>query len=336
MIKYVSFLLITLFLNSCNTKIVAPDVSSIKVHTKLMRFDKDFFAMDVNNFNTSLDSLQNKYPEFLDEFLYQMLNCNRDSDSIEKQVRLFVENYKPIYDASQAKFSSFKMQQDEIENALKYVHYYFPKYSLPQSIITYVAPIESFASVLTENSICVGLQLYLGDTSIFYNNDYINEIYPQYQQYKFKQEYIVVNSIKNICNDIYPRSNKNEPLIYQMIEAGKLLYMLDKFLPYTADSLKTGYTQYQLNGCFENEGMIWNYFLQNNLLFVTDPQQIKDYMQEGPKTEALGEGSPGFIGQFIGRQIIRKWASNNPEITLPELLGTPSAKIYEEAKYKPK
>ncbi len=30
-------------------------------------------------------------------------------------------------------------------------------------------------------------------------------------------------------------------------------------------------------------------------------------MNDGPKTEALGEASPGFIGQFVGWQIVKKW-----------------------------
>ena len=77
-----------------------------------------------------------------------------------------------------------------------------------------------------------------------------------------------------------------------MIDAGKRLYMLDHFLPQLADSLKTGYTQQQLNGCYGNEADIWNYFVQNNLLFITDQIQTRDYMQDGPHTEVFGNGSP--------------------------------------------
>ena len=38
-----------------------------------------------------------------------------------------------------------------------------------------------------------------------------------------------------------------------MVEAGKRLYLLDRFMPETADTLKTGYTKAQLKGCYENE-----------------------------------------------------------------------------------
>jgi hypothetical protein len=121
-----------------------------------------------------------------------------------------------------------------------------------------------------------------------------------------------------------------------MIDAGKRLYLLDHFLPQVADSLKTGYTQKQLDGCYDNEAGIWNYFVQNNLLFITDPLQVRDYMQDGPFTEVLGQASPGFIGQFIGWQVVKKWMDKNPEITLQQLIETQEKKIYDEAKYKPR
>ena len=161
-------------------------------------------------------------------------------------------------------------------------------------------------------------------------------VYPSYQSRRFEPQYVPVNCIKNIIDDIYPATNADMPLIYQMIEAGKRLYVLDKLLPETADSLKTGYTQIQLDGCYENEAMIWNYFLQNNLLYSTDPAAIRDYMNDAPKTEILGEGSPGFIGQFTGWQIIKKWMGIKPATTPEQLLQTPPKQIFEEAKYKPK
>jgi len=49
----------------------------------------------------------------------------------------------------------------------------------------------------------------------------------------------------------------------------------------------------------------------------------------------LGQGSPGFIGLFVGRQIIRKYMSKNSSLTLQQLLQTDPKKIFEESKYKP-
>lgn len=333
-IVLVSTILIGIY--SCGNKKNIPDVSGISVQLQLQRFDKDFFAIDTNNAAEALTQLQKKYPSFLNDFLYNILAVPPQPDSALQKVKMFLHDYKPVYDSAQLVFSSTKKLQEEIAVGLQFVQYYFPSYKLPHQVVTFIGPVEGYANVLTSSGLAVGLQLYLGKDFEVYHNEYINEVYPAYQSRRFEPQYIAVNCIKNIIDDIYPETNADLPLIYQMVEAGKRVYVLDKLLPETADSLKTGYTQLQLDGCYENEAMIWNYFLQNNLLYSTDPSSVRDYMSDGPKTDILGDGSPGFIGQFTGWQIIKKWMEIKPETTPQQLLQTPAKQIFEEAKYKPK
>jgi hypothetical protein len=59
------------------------------------------------------------------------------------------------------------------------------------------------------------------------------------------------------------------------------------------------------------KSMIWGFFLQNDLLYAIDPALTKDYMNDAPNTAVLGEASPGFIGQFVGWQIVKKWMDKN-------------------------
>jgi hypothetical protein len=64
--------------------------------------------------------------------------------------------------------------------------------------------------------------------------------------------------------------------------------------------LKTGYTQAQLDGCIRERSHHLEFLSSDNLLYITDPSQTRDYVTDGPKTELLGEASPGFIGQICG------------------------------------
>ena len=59
-------------------------------------------------------------------------------------------------------------------------------------------------------------------------------------------------------------------------------------------------------------------------------------MNDGPKTAVLGEGSPGFIGQFVGWKIVKKWMDKNEKTTLDVLMKTDPRIIFEQSKYKPK
>lgn len=331
-----ALLLLNIIICSCNYKRNIPDVSGIKAPLRTERFDRDFFALDTNNISASLDQLQQKYPQFLNDYLYNILMLPPVQDSVMKKVRSFISDYKPVYDSVQKEFPSFDRQQQQILKGLQFVKYYFPQYKAPEKVITFVGPLEGYGNVLTSSGFAVGLQLYLGKNFSIYHSDYISEVYPEYQSRRFEPQYIAVNCMKNVIDDIYPPSNKKQTLIEQMVEEGKRLYVLDYLLPETADTLKTGYTKQQLEGCYDHEEMIWSFFLQNNLLYITDPLQTRDYVNDGPKTEALGEASPGNIGEFVGWQIVKKWMSMNDKTTLPQLLQTPAKQIFEEARYKPR
>ncbi|MEP6684342.1 MAG: hypothetical protein ABJA35_13830 [Parafilimonas sp.] len=325
-----------LLIFSCKNKKPAPDVSNIKIDVQLKRFDKDLFSIDTNNMEASLNKLQAEYGSFLNDYLYNIMVLPPQPDSVAQKIKMFLHDYRFVYDTTEKSFGNFDNEFKQIKNGLQYVKYYFPDYKTPQYVITFVGPVEGYANVLTQSGLAVGLQLYLGHNFSVYSSEFITEVYPDYQQRRFEPAYIPVNCMKNIVGDIYPEKSGSDPLVYQMVDAGKRLYLLDHFLPQLADSLKTGYTQQQLNSCYSNEAGIWNYFVQNNLLFITDPIQIRDYMQDGPKTEAFGNNSPGFIGQFIGWQIVKKWMDTHENITLPQLINTSEKQIYDEAKYKPR
>ncbi len=330
-----AFFLLLCLLSACGDKKNIPDVSKIKIDIPLQRFDKDFFSIDTTNTAAALTTLEEKYGSFMKDYLYNILGVSAGEDSTVQGVKDYIRNYTIIYDSAEKKFGNMSATEKEVVKSMQFVLYYFPDYKLPASIITFVGPVEGYSNVLTQSGIAVGLQLYLGKDFSVYQSDYVSQVYPGYQSRRFEPAYIPVNCAKNMIDEIYPPSGDNQPLVYQMIEAGKRLYLLDQFLPETADSLKTGYTQAQLQGCYKNEAFIWNYFVQNNLLFTTDIAQTRDYMTDGPYTEVLGHASPGFIGQFVGWQIIKRWLEQHKNTTPAQLISLPAKQIYDEARYKP-
>ncbi len=328
--------LLLLIAIACTSKRTVPDVSGIPVTVQVDRFDRDLFAADTLKMERSLDHLQQKYPGFINDYLYNILALPPIKDSLLQKLKLFIRDYRPIYDSVQQHFPSFTTEEQTLKLALQLVHYYFPKYKAPSRVITFIGPVEGYGNVLTGSGFAIGLQLYLGKDFSAYQTDYIREVYPEYQSRRFEAAYIPVNCIHNLLEDLYPPKEAGKPLVEQMVESGKRLYVMDQLLPYTADSLKTGYTQAQLEGCYKHEALVWNYFLQNDLLYATDPVVIRDYVTDGPKTTALGEASPGNIGQFVGWQIVKKWMSKKDGNPLETLLQTPAKQILDEAKYKPK
>ncbi|HEV8079204.1 MAG TPA: hypothetical protein VGP43_00725 [Chitinophagaceae bacterium] len=325
------------FLTSCNYDNV-PDVSNIKIELKVERFEKNFFSIDTNNILKEIQRLKIQYPFFINDFTERVLGFNDATppDSLTKYIHLFIRDYHFVKDSSDKLFSDFESQQKEIKKGLQFVKYYFPEYKVPNKIITFIGPFDGYSDILTSDAFAIGLQLHMGNNFSFYKSDVSHDIFPEYISQRFIPEYIPVNCIKNIIDDMYPDKSLGKALIEQMVEKGKRLYLLDKFLPNTAEYLKIGYLERQLNDSYANEAVIWNFFLSNDLLNNADQNIVKNYIGESPKTQELGEGSPGNIGAFSGWQIVKKYMNKNKKITLKELMEINAREIYSQSKYKPR
>jgi hypothetical protein len=323
-----------------------PDLSGIRADLAVNRFDEDFFSMDTTDLANSLSALQVKYPDFAPLFIQNILGVTD-----ERGIKTYYRLYKPVFDSAQQQYKEFDKVEEEVEMGLRYVKYYFPSYKIPARIITVVGPMntmQDFAMMangdytpdfLGPDFIGVSLQFYLGREFSLYNTEYFtNTVAPAYRSRRFDKKYIVSDVMKLITEDIFPDKSKGKSLIEQMIERGKQWWMLDKFLPEVPDSVKTGYTQQQLKWCDANEGLIWSYIIKNEKdLYTVNPATIQTYIGEAPFTQGFSqELSPGNIGQWIGWQIVKKYAENHPKLKPEEVMQTDAKKILDEAKYKPK
>jgi len=343
--KPVFLLLIVSGLISCSNKDGGPDVSGIKVTLVVSRFDADFFGMDTTNIDKSIQVLSRSYPGFLQAFLQTIVGVN-DAAGIKTFFRL----HKTIFDSAQKKYKNFQPVKKDLENAFRHVKFYFPSYKLPTQIIPIVGPMNSIDDMAKMTNgdyspdfvgpdfLGISLQFYLGKDFPFYHADYfINNVAPLYRSRRFDGAYITADAMKVISDDLFPDKSNTMSFIDQMIERGKRWWLIDKFLPDTPDSIKTGYTQKQLEWCEENEGLIWSYIIKNEDLHTINPVTIQTYIGEAPFTQGFSqEYSPGNIGSWIGWQIVKRFAANNAALKPAELMAAPAKQILEEAKYKPK
>ena len=342
-IKRFPILLFIVLLFACSRKKNIPDVSNIAISLPVQRFDQDFFALDTNNLNPGLNVLSRKYPQFFPDYISNILRLDAGDSSLPA-IKAFLSYYRPVYQQSQKLFADFSTWQKQIEEGFRFTKYYFPKYPLPQKLITFIGPFDAYyngsigayGDVLTQAGPAVGLQLHLGASSSVYQEGIQQGAIYEYQERRFVPDAIPVNVMKNIVDDMFPYSFDGRPLVEQMVEKGKRMYLLDQLLPHTADTLKIGYTKAQLDLCNDHEGDIWNYFVKNDLLYTTEPELTKEYLQDGPKTQELGEGVPGFLALFTGWKIVQKWMEKNDKTTLDALMQKNAQQLFNEAGYKPR
>jgi hypothetical protein len=314
-----------------------PDVSNIKVDASVARFDKDFFQADTTHLMQSLNAVQKKYPYFFTDFIQNIVIAGNTDSSLDLPavINQYISHSRPLYDSVQVKFTSLNGLEQQLEKGFRFVKYYYPGYKIPKAI-TYVGLIGDPSVALTKDAMAIGLQMFLGKNFSAYNTLEAIDKFPQYISRRFEPQYIPVSCFQNIALDIYPDKTQGESLVEQIIEKGKQWYLTDKFLPATADSLKTGFTQTQLDWCKNNEGLVWNFIIQNNDIYTTEPNTIQNFIGEAPKTEGMPDASPGNIGQWIGWQIVKTFAEKKSDLTVQQVIQTGAKKIFEEAKYKPK
>ena len=343
-IFYSFFIFAVALCTSCNHQNV-PNVDDVPVSLSVERFEKDFFALDTVHMDSSMNRIKSNYPDFLPLYTDKILGL----ESVEYAQRVmaikkFKHDYQSIYDSTVLLQKELDASVGKIKKSFQYIKYYFPKYLLPKKFITFIGPIDAFAygetggsgDIITSDGLCIGLQLHLGSNSITYKSEIGQQLYPEYISRKFTTEYIAVNCIKNIIDDIFPPTNDRKSLIDFLVDHGKRMYLLDMFMPYEKEEIKMGYTPNQLKGVYANEGYMWNYFTENNLLYENDYIKIRSFVADGPITSEFGLGSPGFISLFIGKQLVKAYMNQHTETSLEELLELNPKQLLNGSKYRPK
>lgn len=325
----ICIVLVCSFFLSCSNN-DKPNVSSIKVNVTLQRFEKDFFKLDTNNLDEGIQQLQKTYPEFTPLFLERFIGTS------PSDIKMFIQYHHFLNDSLQKKYPDFDWLKNDIKEALQFVKHYFPSYREP-AFFTYIGPLNSPGIAILQNKMGIGLHQYAGKHFSFYQDPQIVEMYPMYISRRFDKEYMLPNSIKGVISEIYPDSSDGRPLIDQMVEKGKEWFLLRRFLPDVHDTLITGFTGQQQNWVKKYEGAIWTQIISTEDIFSIDPEAIQRYIGPAPFTQNMPqEYSPGNLGQWIGWQIVEKYAEKNAKLSLEQIVKTPARTIYNEAKYKPK
>src|SRR5690349_12811889 len=100
--KIAFVLVVVSALFSCKDKNV-PDVSGIQVTLTTQRFEQDFFAMDTTNVMASLEKVGAKYPLFLGDFLYNIMELPPVSDTsyqVLNLIKKFISDYRYVKDSA--------------------------------------------------------------------------------------------------------------------------------------------------------------------------------------------------------------------------------------------
>lgn len=315
--NYFLSVVICLLLLSCNSEsALRKEIESIPMEVRILRFDKEFANAEL----ADLPRLKRQFPVFFPEQFHDSIWIGRMTDTLQRQLN---EEVLKV-------FPSEELLEDQLLPLFQHIKYYFPEFRSP-TVVTVTSDVDYQNKVIVADSLLVlGLDTYLGESHEFYQG------IKRYVAKNLKPSQIAPDVAKAYARQLIARP-KQRNLLAQMIYFGKELYLKDIWLPEISDADKIGYTEAEMTWAKENEEDIWRYFIENELLFSTDPKLPARFINEAPFSKfylEIDNDSPGMIGRFIGWQIVRNYMKRN-EITVPQLMIKNPDEIYTNSKYKP-
>ncbi len=337
------FLAVFLGLNvcGCGKGKDIPDVSDISVDVNVRRFEQDLFALDTNDIAPGLAALVENYPDFGPIFFGQVLGSTDTTIAPEGHQRYtqgFISHpaVRKLNDTCQVIFPDLKWLEKDFRQAFQFFKYYFPNEPLSGEVVTYVSEYTIGGFLYGDNSIGIGLDFYLGEKYPYSAYNPSNPNFSAYLVRTFNKEHIVEKSMRLLVQDILGPA-KGSRMLDHLIHNGKELYLLDLLLPKAPDSVRLEFSQKQVDWCKENEANIWAYFFSEKLLYSTDYNTYRKFVEPSPNSPGMPEEAPGRTANWLGWQIVKSFMEKNPTTSPEQLVAITDAQfIMDKSKYKPK
>ena len=306
------------FLSACSGEnAVEAEIDSVPVKIDIDRFDLKFYDANPQEYV----KLKKTYPYLFPKQYPDSVWVKRQRDSIQMLLHSEIKDVYPSLDPLIA----------ELTKLYKHIKYYFPEIQDPH-VVTVVNNVDyQSKTIFTDSLLIISLDTYLGSKNPLYQG------IPNYIVKDMEFPYMMSHIVDELGNSKV-KSPINRTLLSQMVYYGKKLYLKDLLLPKTADSKKISYSEDQINWVRDNERYMWQYFIENELLFKTQSSLSLRFIEPAPFSKfylEIDNDTPGKVGQWIGWQIVRSFVDRNPDISLEKLLEIPARELFNQSNYKP-
>ena len=333
------FLIIcTAVMTSCRRNQYKINTSGISVNIEIRRLEKDLFTADPAKIHSLIPLMKEKYSDFLQLFSSIIkagdINDSAFSDLLTGFCTDKLNN--EVYSSVIQKFPDIRDMELDLNEAFRHCLRYFPDTKVPEVFTCITGFNYSIITVTGEPVLGIGLDRYLGRES---------EYYPRLGIYKYLSDRM--NSWNIVPDCMYAWGSRewdfgsmkypDDNVLTEMIHYGKLKYFEKCMLPEVNDTIIFGFTADQMKFCRNNEDQMWEYLIENDILFKTDQFTIRKLTGEAPFTSYFTSESPGRASVWIGFRIVESYMMKNRGTSLGELMADKDVQgILAKAKYRPK
>ena len=320
----VLLVLLVLFIGGCDEQECRNSVDPVFVDLEVQRIDQQLFQ---SKSSAEIASLLTDHENFAKLFL--------DADEypsnqiLADRIYQLIQNpaIDTLYQESVAAFSDIDVIVDQIGDALGRLKVYYP--STPSPVIQTAVTGLYKDLVITNEQVIIGMDFFIGE-----NASYPPQQIPDYILKRYDTDHLPANIMQFISSQ-YIQQASGETMLAEMIDHGKSYYLLSQLLPCTPEHILMGYTTEEWKDSFENDGIIWANFIENELLYETNHQMKQKFLGERPNVYEIGEKCPGRIGRWLGWQIVKSYARETG-VGIQELMAEKDAnKVLRLSEYKP-
>lgn len=179
----------------------------------------------------------------------------------------------------------------------------------------------------------IALECFLGPECSYYEKLQI----PQYLRRAMRPERIAPAALTGWLEGMYTPIGGIRTVLDHMLYQGKLLYIARQALPKLPEHITLGFSKENIEWLKTNEGNMWRYLSEKNVLFETNPLIINQFTGPAPFTRAFGNDSPGRAACWLGYRIVVSYFKANPDTQIERIyFSTDSQQLLARAKYNPK
>ena len=311
------FVVLVLFSSCQNENTNEEEIENLSVAISFERFDLKFY----NQPPDIIPKLKVEYPFLFPKQFSDSVWIKRQKDSLQLL----------LYHAVSEEFKDVDVLENQVSHLFKHIKYHVPTINIPR-VITLTNNVDyQLKTVYSDSLLLLSLDTFLGSNHPFY------EGIPNYIRKELDRKYIPSQIVEKLSSTLIP-APEGRTFLAQMIYEGKKLYLQDLFLPHEKEEVKIAYTSEELEWAKENELYVWQYFIENQSLYQTDPDWVERFLKPAPFSKfylQLDNESPGKIGRWIGWQIVKSHRDQYPEVPLREWLALPAQQLFNQSKYKP-
>ena len=303
-----------------------------KVDLQINRFEKALFSINEENVAFEVVNWENDFRTFPEVFAAKIILSTQFNDEQYYNALLAFTHQKDMreaYDSTLLLFTDFTDVEEVLGFSFGQFSVDFPSYPIPE-ITTFFGGFN-YGVVTYDNNIAIGLENFLGENSKFYK--YLSD--PEYIRFQKQRKFIASNVMEVWFNEYFQKFSGGRDLLSQIIYKGKTMYFIDKMMNDIPIEDKFRFTKNQMDWVVKNEASIWEYLVQEDLLFSKKENEFRTFVNYAPFAKGMPNEAPGRVAYYTGYRMVCEYMKNN-NLDIQELMYlTDSREFLQQSKYKP-